>query len=171
MGSPGTRVALSMLVYGLVAAVLGDCGSSPGKRLFAMLPADGEVEDWRRVGLPTLITTDTEMYNQIDGAAPKYIDRGWQESIYATHGQGTTTLQVAVHDMGSAENAESMFNVDLPVSRIAVQGLPDTAIDVSLPTYRALAFVDRYYVEVNLDDGSDAALVSIQAFMAAILRR
>jgi len=67
------------------------------------LPPNNEVGTWTRVSDIQLVTDLTEFYNRIDGAAPKYIDRGWVSSVYATYSDGTRTIQVAIHDMGSRQ--------------------------------------------------------------------
>jgi hypothetical protein len=108
----------------------------------------------------------------IDGGAPKYIDRGWLRSAYGAYSMGLEILQVAVHDMGSGQNAEEIFNYDLPVSRIEIQADLRAVVDTGLPAaYRSQAFAGQYYVEVTIDDRSDAALVSITAFTQGVLQR
>jgi hypothetical protein len=146
-----------------------------------MLPADNEVESWVRVGPATAANNDTQLYNQIDGAAPKYIDRGWQGSVYAEYSQGGVLMSVAIHDMGSGDNADSIFNYDLPLSRIVISNTdpndplgarPNAVVDMGLPTgYQAKAFIGQYYIEVSIDDRSDAALASVEAFTVKILDR
>jgi hypothetical protein len=159
-------------VRGLVVlASLGAC-SSPEDPLVAMLPGDGEVEHWTRVAAPSVMHSDTQLYNQIDGDAPKYIDHGWVGSSYSTYSQNGTTLYVAIHDMGTAENAESIFNDYLPTSRASIEGRANTAINMGLPTaYLSTAFLSHYYVEVMIDDRSDSALASIEAFTLRVLDR
>ncbi len=169
------------LAYGLLGSLALGCSGIPDHSLPGMLPVDNEVESWVRIGPPTVVSTDTQLYNQIDGAAPKYIDRGWQGSVYATYDQGGLDMQVAIHDMGNSDNAESIFNYDLPVSRIVISNTdpndplgarPNAVVDMGLPTtYPAKAFIGRYYLEVSIDDRSDAALVSIEAFTSEILDR
>jgi hypothetical protein len=135
-----------------------------------MLPADHEVERWARVESATLVLKETALYKLIDGAAPKYIERGWQGGSYTSYGQDSSVLQVAIHDMGTAANAESIFAYDLPVSHEAIRGRPNTAVDLGMPTaYRSMATVARYYIEVSIDAHSDAARASIEAFTLRIL--
>jgi len=145
------------------------------------LPASNEIGTWTLAGTPTLVSTDTALYAQIDGAAPKYIDRGWVASVYATYQQGGGSIQVAIHNMGGPQNAEDLFNMDLPVSRIELAktdpnepggSRPNAVVDMGLQTaYRAFAFVDKYYIEVNIDDRSDAALVYVKTFTLQVLNR
>ncbi|MFH0901874.1 MAG: hypothetical protein V2A73_14685, partial [Pseudomonadota bacterium] len=56
-----------------------------------MLPAAREVGDWVHAGEARLIREESGLYQQIDGAAPKYIDRGWVRSVYAEYRQGSRT--------------------------------------------------------------------------------
>jgi hypothetical protein len=150
--------------------------------LQARLPASNEIGTWTLSGTPALISTDTALYNQIDGAAPKYIDHGWVASVYATYQQSGGSIQVALHNMGTPEFAQAMFNFDLPVARETISTIPDPSnpkgtipnavIDLGLPTaYAAKAYTDRYYIEVSVDDRSDAAKVYLKTFTLQILNR
>jgi hypothetical protein len=158
-----------------VALVCLELACSSGNELSGKLPGDGEVTGWRRAASPVLIDTDTALYNQIDGAAPKYIDRGWVASIYGQYLQGDSVLQVAVHDMGTPDNAQALFNFDLPISRVAISVVgdsPNAVVDMGLPTaYKAIGFASQDYVEVSIDERSDAALASVKSFISIILAR
>jgi hypothetical protein len=150
--------------------------------LQARLPATNEIGTWALAGTPSMVSTDTALYNQIDGGAPKYIDRGWIASVYATYQQSGGSIQVAIHNMANLDNAEAIFNYDLPVSRVVISTMPDPAnpsatipnavVDMGLPTaYQAKAFSGQYYIEVSIDDRSDAALVYVKTFTLQILNR
>jgi hypothetical protein len=103
-------------------------------------------------------------------------------SVYATYQQGGSSIQVAIHNMGTPDNASAIFNFDLPVSRIDINKIPDPSnpssqianavLDMGLPTaYRAIAFTDQLYLEVSIDDRSDAAQVFVKTFTLQILNR
>ncbi len=146
--------------------------------LSSRLPVTNEIGTWALSGTPTIISSDTGLYNQIDGAAPKYIDRGWISSVYATYQQGGSSIQVAIHNMGSVDDAQALYQFDLPVSRMAINTLPDgnvnAVVDMGLPNaYAAEAYVDKgqYLIEVSIDDRSDAALAYIKTFTLEILNR
>ena len=160
-------------VIGFVALVsLGACSSGPDDPLVAMLPGDHEVEQWVRVEGPVVLHTENQLFNQIDGAAPKYTDQGWVGSSYSTYSQNGIDLSVAIHDMGEPENAEAIFNAYLPVHRETVDGRANTAVDLGLPTgYESTAFLSHYYVELMIDDRSDSGLTSIEAFTVKVLDR
>ncbi|MBN2360472.1 MAG: hypothetical protein JXR83_13540, partial [Deltaproteobacteria bacterium] len=78
--------------------------------LLDLVPADREVGGWVRAGEPTVIHEESGLYAQIDGAAPKYIDRGWVRSVYAEYRAGSRTLQLAIHDMADEQNALDIYN-------------------------------------------------------------
>jgi hypothetical protein len=156
----------------IVLLLSSGCGSPS---LASRLPANNEIDTWLLDGSPTVVDTDTKLYNQIDGAAPKYIDRGWVGSAYASYRRDTDkdSVQVAIHDMGNSDNAQSLYNFDLPVSRVQIASPPDAAVvDMGLPSaYRAEAYAGNYYIEISIDDHSDAALEYAKRFTLAILKR
>jgi hypothetical protein len=136
------------------------------------LPADREVGSWARTGEPRLISVDTALYAQIDGAAPKYIDRGWVRSVFAEYRQGSRALQVAVHDMGSEAQARNLYSYDLPPAREAVAGYPDVVVDIGLATSFAVkAVAGSFYFELAIDEKSDAGKESLKLFALEMLNR
>jgi len=146
------------------------------------LPASNEIGTWTLSGTPTLVTTDTGLFAQIDGAAPKYLyPTGWVASVFATYQQGGGSIQVTIHNMGSPDRAETMFTTYLPTSRLEISHTdpndpggrqPNAAVDMGLPSaYMAYAITGQYYIEVSIDDRSDAALVYVKTFTLQVLNR
>jgi len=161
---------VGVVACGLLGGLAPGCSDKSEPSTAGMLPASKAVESWVRQSPPTMITSDTALYTQIDGAAPKYIDRGWVSSAYATYDQGGATMQVAIHDMGNSENAQAIFDYDLPVSRIGINEDSTAVVDMGLTTaYASKAHSGRYYIEVSIDEKSDAALASLKAFTLTIL--
>ena len=147
-------------------------GGTASSWLLDMLPADDEVDTWVHAGGVSLITDQTGLYNRIDGGAPKYIDRGWVGSVYANYSQGARTIQVAIHDMGSAANAQAIYNYALPASRQNLSTLPYPVLDTGLSdAYAAYSYVYRFYIEINIDEKSDTALTTIEMFIDNIRGR
>lgn len=148
-------------------AVGGNAGCSSANGPAAKLPASLDA-GWVRSGSVTVIDSDTELYTQIDGAAPKYIERGWRASAYAEYRQAAWTSSVAVHDMGTADFALAIFNFDLPVARL--EFAPNAVADLGMPTaYPAKAYDGLYYIEASIDERSDAALAAIERLVLAVL--
>ena len=168
----------SIVVTLMLTLASASCGTSfspashSSPSLPSRLPASLEIDGWELSGPSTTINDDTALYNQIDGGAPKYIDRGWVSSVYATYLRGDNTIQVAIHDMGSPENAQSLYLLDLPVSRVQIDGYPSAIIDTGLATsYQATAAAGRFYIEVSCAARSDAALDYVKQFIVAIIKR
>jgi hypothetical protein len=156
---------------GTVGGTTG-CGSAGSSSPLGMLPADNQIGTWALSGAPGLVSQDAALYNMIDGAAPKYIDRGWVSSAYATYQQSGSNIQVAIYDMGNSENAQALFTFELPASRIEISKIPSAVIDMGLPTgYGAYAWSGQYVIEISIDDHSDAALTHIEMFTLNILER
>lgn len=140
--------------------------------LLDLLPADREVGDWTRAGEARLITEESGLYAQIDGAAPKYIDRGWKRSVYVEYRQGSRTIQVAIHDMGSDDAALAIWEYDLPPAREPVADRDNLVVDVGLATsYAAKAYAGSFYLELTIDERSDAAKQSLKLFAIQVLDR
>jgi hypothetical protein len=140
--------------------------------LLDLLPADNEVGTWVQTGGVSLITDQTGLYNRIDGAAPKYIDRGWVSSVYVNYSQGSRTIQVAIHDMGNQTYAQAIYNFALPAARMDIPGLSNAVVDMGLTSaYAAYAFLDHFYIEINISAKDDPSLTSIKLFMNEIVNR
>jgi len=105
--------------------------------------ADNEVGTWVQTGGVELITDETGLYNRIDGAAPKYIDRGWVSSVYVNYSQGSRVIPVAIHDMGTDANAQAIYNYSLPPAPLAIPGLANAVVDMGITSgYSAYAYLD-----------------------------
>lgn len=140
--------------------------------LLDFLPVDNEVGGWVRSGEPRVVSEESGLYNQIDGGAPKYIDRGWVRSVFAEFRQGSRTVQVWVHDMGSEAGANDIFQYDLPPAREPVNDRDDVVLDVGLSTsYAVKAHSLGFYVELSIDEKSDVAKTSIKLFALQVLDR
>jgi hypothetical protein len=164
-----------LLVFALAWATCGGKGSGPQ----SLLPGNNKIESWELAQSPILVDTEAGFYNRIDGGAPKYIERGWLSSAYAEYRKGGESIQVAVHDMGTPENAEALFNSYLPVARSEISYTPESGsggrrpnavVDLNLSsTYAACAFANRYYIEINIDSKTDAALADLTAFVMRMI--
>ena len=140
--------------------------------LLDLLPADREVGDWTRSGEARMISDETSLYAQIDGAAPRYLDRGWVKSVFVEYRQGGRTVTVAIHDLGTDANARTLYDFDLPPARESVEGRPNVVLDLGLATsYAVKAVLGTYYLELAIDEKSDAARQSIKLFALQILDR
>ena len=162
----------TVLLLSTVCVLSASAGCGGTRSLASRLPANNEIDTWTLDGPPAVADSVADLYNQIDGGATKYTNRGWVASVYAIYQQDASLVQVAIHDMGNSDNAQSLFNFDLPVSRVQIDNLPNAVVDMGLPNaYAAEAYAGQYDIEVSIDERSDAALNDVQRFVLATLKR
>ncbi|NMB75707.1 MAG: hypothetical protein GYA21_11340 [Myxococcales bacterium] len=138
-----------------------------GRSLLQMLPLDNELGSFKRAGTPVYVTDEAGLEKQIDGAAPKYVDRGWQEAVFADYTQGSTSVSVVIHDMGSPEQAREMYEYERPVSHEVLWQEPESEalLDQGLPTAYAVKMrLDQYFVELTVDEKSKSSEILIELF-------
>jgi hypothetical protein len=158
-------------VSGQIAASSA-AGGSGGSSLVSRVPASGEVEGSVQVNAPTVAASDADLYNQMDGAAPAYIERGWLDSVSASYRVGSLLISVESADMGNPDNALAMFTYEVPVSRMPIEGVPNAVVDTGLLSgYRAIAAVNRCFIRVACEDRSSAALDLVERFTRAAAAR
>jgi len=148
--------------------------AAAGASILQLLPLDNELGSFTRAGTPVYVTDEAGLYNQIDGAAPKYIDRGWVESVFQEYVQGAQRVKVEIHDMGSPENAEDIFEYDRPVSYLVLWDEPDSTalLDQSFASRYAVKMrLGRYYVELSIEGKSRAEEILITLFAQAVRTR
>jgi len=147
-------------------------GTGAGSSLLDMLPADNEVGTWVQTCGVSLIADQTALYSLVDGAAPKYLDRGWLNGVYTCYSRGAPTITVMISDMGTDANAQAIYNYSLPPALLAIPGLANAVVDMGLPSaYAAYAYSDRFYIELNISEKDAVALTAIESFMSDILNR
>ncbi len=139
--------------------------------ILEMLPWDKEIGGFARSSSPVYVSDETGLYKKIDGGAPKYLDRGWMESVFQDYVQGSTSLSIQINDMGSAENAQEIFDYDKPISYVVLWDEPDTTavLDESLASRYAVKMrMGKYYVEISIDEKSKSAEILIDLFAQAV---
>jgi hypothetical protein len=140
--------------------------------LLSFLPANDEVGQWVQSGTANVITDQANLFNQIDGAAPKYIDRGWLESVYANYEEASEIIQVAIHDMGTAANAQALYTYELPPDNLPTPSSLNSVIDLGLTTsYASYSWTNRFVVEATIADRTDVSKASLEVFTLDVLNR
>ncbi len=170
------RTRLATLL--VLALAWSTCGSGSGPQ--SVLPGSNAVDSWKLTEDPIVVDTEVGLYQMIDGGAPKYTDHGWVSSAYALYQKDSRSIQIQVDDMGSLENAETMFDHYLPYARIEISYTsesdpggrrPNAVLSELQGTYFASAFSNRYYIEICIDAKTDAAQADIKAFVLEMLDR
>jgi hypothetical protein len=150
------------------------CGGAPSPDL-NLLTLLSEVEGVNNCQLsrePRLITDANDLFNEIDGGAPRYIDRGWVKSVFAFGLSDGLNVQAAIHDMGTDENATAFFSFSKGPSMVPIDSRSYAVLDASrTDAYFSLAHLGRYVYEVSTDAQSPASLALINAVTVGLLDR
>jgi hypothetical protein len=123
--------------------------------LLGLLPSDNEVGSWVSCSRD-LLTDETSLMEQIDGAAPKYVDRGWKQSVETKYSQDNAPLTLVVHDMGTSENAESIYRFNLAAEPEIDPLYPNACLKGMVYGYATMAWIGPFFIEITIevDDSS-----------------
>jgi hypothetical protein len=156
----------------LMAVFLFPAACSDDSDLAAMLPATNEVGSWVLAGSPIVVTDSADLGKMNDANEPQYLGHGWERGVYGTYRQGSRTIEVAIHDMGSSENARAVWQDLLPATRTNCDNREYVVVDRGLPaTYRTRSYWHEFYFELSIDEKSDVSLLSLQIFTLRVIDR
>jgi hypothetical protein len=158
-------VIILLLIWPMGSSCGEKYSKRPGRALEAasLLPADGEIEGWKRFGEMFKASNDLELYKCIDGGAGLYINHGFQ--VYAGQlyrSREGLEVEVAIYDQGSARNARGLYQDPLTKAdpEKVLRNLGDEArIDErGLFVYGVEFIQDRFFVRVLIQDRTENGL-------------
>lgn len=163
------RIGALFIILLLIWPVESSCGGKytkrPGKvpRTASLLPADDEIEGWKRFGEMFRASNEVELYRCIDGGAGLYINHGFQAYAGQLYrGPEGLEVEIAIYDQGSAKNARELYqNPVIKADRgKALEALGDEArIDErGLFVYGVEFIQDRFFVRVLIQDRTEDGL-------------
>ena len=143
-----------------MVAFLGFCLAACGSEKKAespadLLPTESDLDGWTQQGTPTVVTDEGGLTLQINGAAQKYIDRGWVSSVFVDYTKDTLKFSVEIYDMATAENARDIYDYDMPDVPIQLWNEDDSAavLDDGLASGYALYLqAGRYFVKLSISE-------------------
>ena len=175
-------VVLSVFVF-LCVGVAAGCSPSlqdlknarHRSRLLAALPEDGDVPPWKRYGSATHTFGLEELSTRMEGAAPFYVERGVQESVFQDYekGRGAAWLTVVLHRSEKPRQAAVLYRDLAAESPVSVDGLGDEArVLPNLIGVYALEMRQGAVVALLTATGNSAASRNaVRAFAEAIARK
>ena len=158
-------VIILLLIWPMGSSCGEKYSKRPGRALEAasLLPADDEVEGWKRSGEMFKASNDVELYKCIDGGAGLYINHGFQ--VYAGQlyrSREGLEVEVAIYDQGSARNARGLYQDPLIKAdpEKVLENLGDEArVDErGLFVYGVEFIQDRFFVRVLIQDRTEDGL-------------
>jgi hypothetical protein len=147
------------LALGLAAAV----------GIAELLPPVASLEGWSVAEGPLTYRPD-DLYQYLDGAAPRYLDYGFREAVhvrYALGGDPQASVTLDVYDMGSALGAFGIYSSARPRG---VEPRPWGAEGYRSDTVAA-AWKGHAYVHVQADDERPALAGMAERLVAGVAER
>ncbi len=139
----------------------------------SLLPASNEIRGWARIEPPKTFAGN-RLFDYMDGAGEIPMSYGFQQLASARYRQGTTSLEVAVFDMGSPEDAFGYYS-----ARSFLEHNPGAADQIVLLDHPAHIYTavgvltfwkDRYTIIVQPESGKAPEATLLQ-FAKSISRR
>jgi len=166
------KIMLFVLFFLLIA-----CTTEEDLDVVDLVPLDGEISGWTRSSAMVVCDNETQLYNLIDGAGQVYIDNGFVRSAFQdfTGDVGSTPLvdlKLEVFDQGDTANAKAVYDevaigteiewTDDGHAGVEARYLLESG--VITPYYILDFWDDRFYVKMQINDGTDAGLDVVKLF-------
>jgi hypothetical protein len=135
-----------------------------------LLPKDNEISGWKRDGPYRYARDEQGLYDEINGGAQQYIDRGWQKGLFQDYTDGKINLKILIHDMGDPKSAQAIFDYIQFIAPRQIENRDWMILDEGLASsYQIKMVIDQYYIEILIEDKGDRAKGYIIAFGESIL--
>jgi hypothetical protein len=150
---------------------VGVTRSASGKvALTDFLPRDGDIGQLKRSGSARWARDEQGLFDEIDGGAEQYINRGWEQTLSQDFTWGSAGVTLRIHDMGEDKNAESILLArKLPDAKL-VPGYTDVWIEKQSSSLSIKLVSGRYYVEISIDQPTmEQEILSIAGWLVGKL--
>ncbi len=140
-----------------------------------LLPTNEQFEGWAREGDYIKCEDPDCLMNQIDGAAPFYVDHGAKVVLFQDyqHSPSNMWLTLEIYQMGSKEQAETLF-VDAPIANpTPIEKLGDGARkdEKLIGVYLLEFWQDEFFIRIAIDSKEDEAKEAVILFAESISQR
>jgi len=133
---------------------------------------DNEISGWRRAGEGWVVSSETDLYGKIDGAAPPYVQHGFVEAADQNYSgkvlQDTVTVELKVFDQAKAANAQALF-AELAVNMITPETwqtdkFQEAKIERTQLSIRITGWKSKYYISLSITSNLNEALEVLKTF-------
>jgi len=154
----------------LVLSACGDRGGEPASEaadLVLLLPPASSLEGWNIGTGPDEYLPD-ELYEYIDGAAPRYLTYGFRKLVHVRYelgGDPLSSVTLDLFDMGSKLGAFGLYRSLMPGRAVA----QDWGAEGHRSGTLAAAWKDRIYVQGEADDDRAALTSVLDRLMSSVI--
>ena len=135
-----------------------------------LLPRDGDIGQIKRAGSARWAKDEQGLFDEIDGGAEQYINRGWAQTLSQDFEWGSAGITLRIHDMADEKQAKSIFLTRKLPDAKAVPGLPDVFIEKQAASISIKLVRGRYFIEITVDQPTlEQEIQSIAGWLAGKL--
>ena len=119
--------------------------------LTQLLPKDGDIGQIKRSGQARWAKDERGLFDEIDGGAEQYINRGWTQSLAQDYEWGSAGVSLRIHDMATDKNARSIFLARKLPDAKPVPGMTDVFIEKQAASISIKLVRGRFFIEISID--------------------
>jgi len=163
-----TELAILMVILSISLVLYSSIASSEEISVVDLLPKDEQFEGWTREGDYIKCEDLDCLMNQIDGAAPFYIDHGAKVILFQDyrHSPSNMWLTLEIYQMESKAQAKTLF-ADAPIANPTPQEeLGDGARkdEKLIGVYLLEFWQDEFFIRITIDSKEDEAKKAVLLF-------
>lgn len=136
-----------------------------------LIPRDGDIGKIKRSGPSRWAKDEQGLFDEIDGGAEQYINRGWTTTLSQDLEWGSAGIILRIHDMEDDKNARSIFLArKLPEAK-PVPGLEDVFLEKQSASLSIKLVRGKYFIEVSIDQATmEQEILSIAGWLVGKLQ-
>jgi len=119
--------------------------------LTLMLPKDGDIGQIKRSGQARWAKDERGLFDEIDGGAEQYINRGWVKTLSQDLEWGSAGITLRIHDMGEEKNARAIFLARKLPDAKPIPGLTNWVIEKQAASISVKGHSGKYFIEISID--------------------
>jgi hypothetical protein len=137
-----------------------------------LMVKNNEISGWNRVGEGWVASSESDLFNHIDGGAPLYTRHGFVEAADQDYSgkvlQDTVTVDLMAFDQGTSTNAQELFN-EVSVSLLTPEiwqsvNYKEAKIERSPLSIRIIGWKSKYYASLTITSNLNESLEVLKTF-------
>ncbi len=119
--------------------------------LTLLLPKDGDIGQIKRSGQARWAKDERGLFDEIDGGAEQYINRGWAQTLSQDYEWGSAGVSLRIHDMANDKNARAIYLARKLPDAKPIPGLTNWVIEKQAASISVKGFSGRFFIEISID--------------------
>jgi len=131
-----------------------------------LLPKDSVIGQLRRSGQARWARDEQGLFDEINGGAEQYINRGWDKTLSQDYEWGSGGVILRIHDMGDETNAQSVFLARKLPDAKEVPGLAGVFLEKQTASLSIKLVRGQFFIEISIDQATmEQEILSIASWL------